>query len=186
MEIFDGFRQMPPHQLMLWGAPILKEKAIDEALNKKVEAFDRAISRLALLDPHDSLCLLKNSISIPKLLFVLDMSDCCTHPVLIRYDEVLGEGLISISNMDLNNGLKSPYQSNEEDWESEVASCWHHLSLRLCCRHSHSLECHPSSCLTAIDRMKQLMHLCKCSLVCPGQTSRQAHLPKSRKPETAS
>ena len=37
-QIFHGFRETPPHEITLLGAPILKGKAIDEALKKKVEA----------------------------------------------------------------------------------------------------------------------------------------------------
>ena len=88
MRIFDGFRETPPHELTLLGAPIIKGKAMDEALKKKVEALERAISRLALLQSHDTLCLMRNSISIPKLLFILCMSDCYTHSALISYDKV--------------------------------------------------------------------------------------------------
>ena len=36
MKIFDGFRETPPHELTLLRAPILKWKAVDEALKKKV------------------------------------------------------------------------------------------------------------------------------------------------------
>ena len=93
----------PPHELTLLGAPILKGKAVDEAIQKKVDALERAISRLALLHAHDARCLLRNSISIPKLLFVLCTLDCFTHPALIRYNKVLREGLVSIMNVDFNN-----------------------------------------------------------------------------------
>ena len=38
--------------------------------------LDRAINRLSLLQAHDALCLLKNSIAMPKLLYILRTSPC--------------------------------------------------------------------------------------------------------------
>ena len=66
MKIFDGFRETPPHELVLLGAPIVKGKAVDEALNKKVEALERTNvstnkllhqleSRYLLMPPGESL-----------------------------------------------------------------------------------------------------------------------------------
>ena len=78
MKIFDGFRETSPHELTLLGAPILKGKAVDEALKKKVKELERAIFRLALLHFHDALCRLRNSISTPKLLF------CSTYVELLH------------------------------------------------------------------------------------------------------
>ena len=73
MTTFNVFKETPSYELTLLRALILKGKAVDEALKKKVKAFKRAISRLVLLQFHDAPCLLRNSISIPKLLFILRM-----------------------------------------------------------------------------------------------------------------
>ena len=55
MKIFDSFRETLQHELTLLGAPISKGKAIDEDLNKKLEALETDISRLLLLHSHDTL-----------------------------------------------------------------------------------------------------------------------------------
>ena len=66
-KFFKHFRRVQPEDLSLLAAPILKGRAFDTALRKKIEDLDRAISRLTLLHPHDALTLLKNSTSMTKL-----------------------------------------------------------------------------------------------------------------------
>ena len=44
MKIFDGFRETPPHELTLFGAPILKWNAVNEVLKKKVEVLEKPSS----------------------------------------------------------------------------------------------------------------------------------------------
>ena len=82
MKIFDVFRETPPHELML---------------------FSKSHLQISTVTVSRCICLLRNSISIPKLFFVLDMSDCCTNLALVCYDKVLREGLMSILNVNLNN-----------------------------------------------------------------------------------
>ena len=62
--------------MTLLGAPVLKGSAQDAAIKHKIDDLSRAIERLTLLQAHDALVILKNSLAIPKLLYLLRTSDC--------------------------------------------------------------------------------------------------------------
>ena len=59
----------------LLGAPILPERAVDKALNENTGKLEKVMSRLHLLHYHEALTLLRNSISISKLLYTLPTSE---------------------------------------------------------------------------------------------------------------
>ena len=88
--------------MTLLGALILQGEALDEALQIKVDELQKAINRLKLLRAHDALVLLKNSISIPKLLYLLRTSNCYNHPLLLQFDTILKSGLSTILNVDFD------------------------------------------------------------------------------------
>ena len=50
----------------------------------------------------DLLALLRSSISIPKLLYLLRTSNCFNHPQLLKFDAALKDGLTTILNVDLD------------------------------------------------------------------------------------
>jgi len=49
------------------------------------------------------LVILKNSLAIPKLLYLLRTSQCSDNPWLKQFDDTLRTGLITILNVDINN-----------------------------------------------------------------------------------
>ena len=75
MKVFKEFIRIPDEEMTLLGAPLLQGPAVDKALTTKVDDLDRAVSRLKLLHAHDALVLLKNSLSMPRLLYILRTSD---------------------------------------------------------------------------------------------------------------
>ena len=58
---------------------------------------------MSLLNAHDALVLLKNSISMPRLLYTLRTSECDDHPLLLIFDTTLRSCLRRIVNVDFNN-----------------------------------------------------------------------------------
>ena len=98
--------------LTLLGAPVLPGRAIDKILQEKISDLGRAINRLSLLQAHDALCLLKNSIAMPKLLYVLRTSPCFDNPLLASFDDTLRRGLSLVLNVKLSdsNGHKPTYR----------------------------------------------------------------------------
>ena len=103
MHVFKDFIRVPKNQMTLLGAPISRGHAMDKVLQEKVDDLDRDISRLKYLQAHDALVLLKNSLSMPRLLYTLITSDCHDQPLLTRFDTILREGLALILNVDFDD-----------------------------------------------------------------------------------
>ena len=55
-------------EMTMLGAPVFKGPAQDAAITHKIVQLKRALGRLSLVHSHDALVLLKNSLSMPKLL----------------------------------------------------------------------------------------------------------------------
>ena len=89
--------------MTLLGAPIHKGKAQDKAIQDKIDDLTTAVERLKHLQAHDALVILKNSLAIPKLLYLLRTSQCSDNPLLRQFDDTLWTGLITILNVDINN-----------------------------------------------------------------------------------
>ena len=86
--IFKDFIRVFKDRMTLLGAPIQQRQALNEALQIEVDELQKAINRLKLLRAHDALVLLKNSISIPKLLYLLRTSNCYNHPLVLQFDTI--------------------------------------------------------------------------------------------------
>jgi len=100
LATFKDFVRVDKTEMTLLGAPIIKGKAQDIQL--KTDDLSRALDRLQHLHTHDALVILKNSLAIPKLLYLLRTSECCDNPLLSQFDATLRTGLTKILNVDLN------------------------------------------------------------------------------------
>ena len=65
----------------------------------KIDDLTRAVERLKHLQDNDALIILKNSLAIPKLLYLLRTSQCSDNPLLRQFDDTLRTGLITILNV---------------------------------------------------------------------------------------
>ena len=92
--------------MTLLGAPVLKGKAQDTAIQDKIDDLTRAVDLLKHLQAHDALVILRKSLAIPKLLYLLRTSQCSNNPLLRQFDDTLRTGLITILNVD-NNGVET-------------------------------------------------------------------------------
>jgi len=75
----------------------------DKAIEDKIDDFTRAVERQKHLQAHDALVIFKNSLSIPKLVYLLRISQCSDNLLLRQSDDTLRTGLITILNVDINN-----------------------------------------------------------------------------------
>ena len=66
--------------MILLGTPETKGKTQDKAITDKIEQHRKAIDQLSLLHAHDALVILKNSLTMPKLLYTIRTSDCSDKP----------------------------------------------------------------------------------------------------------
>jgi len=101
IDTFKDFIRVDNAEMTLLGAPVLKGSAHDAAIKLKIHDLSRDIERLTL-QTHDALVILKNSLAIPKLLYLLRTSDCGDNPLLSEFDNILRSGLTSILNVDLS------------------------------------------------------------------------------------
>ena len=99
--VFKEFKRVKKEDLTLQGASVQKGKAVDKALDIKITELKTAIGRLSLLPAHDALCLLRNALVMPKLLYILRTAPCSGNPRLTIFDDALRQGLSSILNVSL-------------------------------------------------------------------------------------
>ena len=88
--------------LTLLGAPILPGRAVDKPLKEKTEKLEKAMSRIHLLQSHDAVTLLLNSISVPKLLYTLQTSECSDNSRSLEFDKLQRKCTTDVINMDDN------------------------------------------------------------------------------------
>ena len=89
--------------ITLLRAPGQKGKAVDKALDIKITELKTAIGRLSFLPAHDALCLLRNALAMPKLLYILRTAPCSGNPRLTIFDDALRQGLSSIRDVSLTD-----------------------------------------------------------------------------------
>ena len=66
LATFSDFIRVNKEDMTLLGAPVLKGKAQDKAIQDKIDDLTRAVERLKHLQAHDALVILKNSLAIPS------------------------------------------------------------------------------------------------------------------------
>jgi hypothetical protein len=99
--ILAAFQQFTPDTATLLGAPLGSGRATDEMLADR--CLLRAISRLETNQSYDALVLLKNSLSTPRLQFMLRAAPCMEHPLLVKYDDILRKATRGVCNIDLSD-----------------------------------------------------------------------------------
>ena len=87
---------------MLLGAP-LGVQAETTCMADKIATLGRFASRLKLIQPHQAFFLLKNSMSLPRINYILRTTNMSTHRDLTTYDNVLRDTLEDILNVRLND-----------------------------------------------------------------------------------
>jgi hypothetical protein len=92
---------------VLLGAP-LTLAATDRVLLKKLAELKLLCSRALLLDSHDAFFILKNCLSIPRLMYTLRSAPCYESGILHSYDSTIATALSTILNiqLDANSALQ--------------------------------------------------------------------------------
>ena len=102
-KVLDPFQRVSVTDAVMLGASITEGGAMDAVWDKHKTSLERAASRLALLNAHDALVILKNALSMPKLLFHLRCSFSGGHPTLSLLDAGLRSMLSQLLNVDLED-----------------------------------------------------------------------------------
>ena len=103
IETFNDFRLIRLEDMTLLGAPVIGSQAMEATLKEKIRLLENAISRLQELNSHDGLTILRNSLGIPKMQYILRTSNCAGRPELTEFDEKLRSGLVDILNVELTD-----------------------------------------------------------------------------------
>ena len=104
LEVSPQLQYINPSDACLLGAPIGGPQSIIAALTAKKKTLERLGERLKLLHSHDALCLLRNALSLPKILYVLRASPCfLASSLLSDLDDIQRSLLEAICNVSLND-----------------------------------------------------------------------------------
>lgn len=101
-SIAPGISVMSRDTAVILGTAVFND-GVTFTLEDKVCKLSCLIERLKLLDRHDAFFLLKNCVAIPRLLYVLRTSRCSSHPLLVKYDQILRQGLEFIVNSNIDD-----------------------------------------------------------------------------------
>ena len=101
--ILENFTVVQKEEAYLLGAPLLPGHAVDMTLTQKCDDLRLAMARLKLLQSHDALVILRNSLSLPKLLYLLRTSACTGNILLQTFDDILKEGLSGFLNVSISD-----------------------------------------------------------------------------------
>ena len=91
-----------PSLATLLGSPIGGLEALNEAWESKISHLRNLGDMLKLLQAHDAICLLRNALSMPKVLYVLRTAPSFLSPLLASFDSVQKSLLESICNIQLS------------------------------------------------------------------------------------
>ena len=97
-QAFQGFVDIAPEDACLLGAPLCTGRALDKVLSSGCSDLRIAIGRLKVLPSHDTLILLRSSFGVPRLMHTLRCVPCAEHPSLTVFDNLMREGISSITN----------------------------------------------------------------------------------------
>ena len=106
--VIATFKKELPHlkitsieDTVVLGSPIAPRGIRNEIMSKQ-EALKRMVSKLELIDPHQAFVLLKNSMAIPKLTYLLRSSPAYKEADLLQeFDEIVRSSLSQITNVDI-------------------------------------------------------------------------------------
>ena len=88
-----------PESATLLGSPLGDVNSISESITEKIQLLSTMGNRLQLLQAHDAIILLRHSVALPKMLYLLRTCPTFTSPQLQSYDDLLRSLLSSIINV---------------------------------------------------------------------------------------
>ena len=106
-----GVRVVDPAGATLLGSPIGGTESLDAAIDAKTAMLRCLRDRFRYITCHDASLLLRHSLAIPKLLYLLRTSPCFLSPSLKNYDDELRATICSSFNIQLAESDSSWIQS---------------------------------------------------------------------------
>ena len=100
-----SLKEVDAGALTLLGSPLMSGDGLDSMLASKKNDLMILAGRLNFLPAHDSLYLLRNVVTTPRLMYTLRTSPCTSSSVLVEYDEFLRSTVSSTLNVDLSDAM---------------------------------------------------------------------------------
>lgn len=97
-----GLSVTDPDHATLLGSPIGNVDGVNAVVEKKIVYLKSLGGLLVNLQAHDAFCLLRNALSIPKLMYVLRSSPCFLSTQLAAFDDLQKSLLSQITNTNLD------------------------------------------------------------------------------------
>ena len=98
---FPGFQVTSSEKLTLLGAPLTEN--VDSSILEKVSVLRVLGDRIHYFQVQDAILLLRYSLVVPKLLYLLHCSPCFQSPHLQQFDEVLRGILSTVCNISITS-----------------------------------------------------------------------------------
>ncbi len=89
--------------IILLGAPLSSGQNLDKVLEGKMQDLKRLSKRLECMPAHDSLYLLRNVFTTPRLMYLLRTTCCIDSPVLPLFDATIRDSLSATLNVELSD-----------------------------------------------------------------------------------
>ena len=102
LSVSPHLQSIDPADACLLGSPIGGPQSVTNVLSTKKQSLELLGERLKLLHAHDALCLLKNALALPKILYVLRTAPCFGSPILADLDRLQRSLLEDICNVTLS------------------------------------------------------------------------------------
>ena len=100
-----AFRQCEHEDATLLGAP-LHLHGVDRAIEEKCEALQRAVGRLVHMSAHEALYILRNSLSVPRLQYILRCTPSFKSSLTSTFDDLVLHALSSCANIELDGAAR--------------------------------------------------------------------------------
>ena len=100
-----SLRETETADLILLGSPLLPGVGVDKAIADKRSELETLSRRLQFMPAHDSLFLMRNIVSMPRLLYTLRTAPCTGSNELVLYDALVRSILCTTLNSDINDAV---------------------------------------------------------------------------------
>ena len=96
-----SFVQCETANASLLGAP-LHVQCLDKAIEEKCEALERTLARLKHMSAHEAIYILRNSLSVPRLQYILRCAPSFMSSLTTKFDDLVLQALSSCTNIEMD------------------------------------------------------------------------------------
>ena len=100
-----SFAPRKPEEATLLGAP-LHIRGIDKAIGEKCEALQRAMARLKHMSAHEAMYILRNSLSVPRLQYILRCAPSFNSSLTATFDDLVLQALSTSANIEMDGAAR--------------------------------------------------------------------------------